>query len=157
MNQPLRNSVALALNPRRRVRKVRMSNTELIRPKTIMKVRMDRRFHARGCWTCPRSTLSPAMVVPGISDRKFSSRIWRGSSGRNGRKPAEAHAVGHHGKALVEQHDRGRLLGDVDRGVDRDADVGGVQRGGVVDPIAEEADDLMVVPQGTDDAFLVER
>jgi hypothetical protein len=42
LNQPLRARVALAWNPRWRVRKVRMSNTELSRPKTIMKVRMDR-------------------------------------------------------------------------------------------------------------------
>ena len=28
------------------------------------------------------------MVTPGMSDRKLSSRIWRGSSGRNGRNPA---------------------------------------------------------------------
>jgi hypothetical protein len=51
MNQPLRDRVALAWNPRRRVRKVRMSNTELSRPKTIMKVRIDRSL------SCSRSTL----------------------------------------------------------------------------------------------------
>ncbi len=70
--------------------------------------------------------------------------------------PAQADAVRHHRKALVEQDDGGRLLGDIDRGVDRDADVGGVQRGGVVDPVAEEADDV-AIPQGPDDAFLVQR
>jgi hypothetical protein len=46
MNQPLRDRAALAWNPRRRVRKVKMSNTELSRPKTIMKMRMDR---SSGC------------------------------------------------------------------------------------------------------------
>jgi hypothetical protein len=51
MNQPLRDRVALAWNPRRRVRKVRMSNTGLSRPKTIMKVRVDRSS------SCPRPTL----------------------------------------------------------------------------------------------------
>jgi hypothetical protein len=37
--------------------KVRMSNTELSRPKTIMKVRMDRRFQVRGRSSCLGSTL----------------------------------------------------------------------------------------------------
>jgi hypothetical protein len=48
MNQPLRDRAALAWNRRRRVRKVRMSNTGLGRPKTIMKVRMDRRSGCLG-------------------------------------------------------------------------------------------------------------
>jgi hypothetical protein len=48
MNQPLRDRVALAWNPRRRVRKLRMSNTGLSRPKTIMKVRMDRSSSCSG-------------------------------------------------------------------------------------------------------------
>jgi hypothetical protein len=46
--------VALAWNPRR---KVRMSDIELSGPKTIMKVRMDRRFQARGRSSCPGSAL----------------------------------------------------------------------------------------------------
>ena len=43
-------------------------------------------------------------------------------------------------EVLVEQDDVGRVLGDVGRGLDRDADVGVVQRDRVVDPVAEEAD-----------------
>ena len=45
-------------------------------------------------------------------------------------------------QALLEQDDVGRLLGDVDRGVDRDADVCGLQRRAVVDAVAEEPDDV---------------
>jgi hypothetical protein len=48
------NKAALAWNPRR---KVSMSNTELSGPKTIMKVRMDRRFQARGRSSCSESAL----------------------------------------------------------------------------------------------------
>ncbi len=48
--------------------------------------------------------------------------------------------VGEHAEVLVEQHDVGRVLGHVGRGVDRDADIGGVQGDGVVDPVAEERD-----------------
>ena len=43
-------------------------------------------------------------------------------------------------EVLLQQDDVGRLLGDVHRRVDRDADVGGVQGRGVVDPVAHVAD-----------------
>jgi hypothetical protein len=49
--------VALGWNPRRRVMKVRMPDTELGKPKTIMKVRVDRRFQVRGHPGCPRPAL----------------------------------------------------------------------------------------------------
>ena len=59
MNQPLRDKVALAWN---RGRKVRMrSNTELSRPKTIMKVRMDR-----------------SSELPGVNAARSTTRLgWR--------------------------------------------------------------------------------
>jgi hypothetical protein len=50
------NRMALAWNPMRRVMKVRKSNTELGKPKTIMKMRMDRRFQVRDRPGCPRLT-----------------------------------------------------------------------------------------------------
>ena len=47
-------------------------------------------------------------------------------------------AVGEHVEVLLQQDDVGGVLGDVGAGVDRDADVGGVQGERVVDAVAEE-------------------
>ena len=55
------------------------------------------------------------------------------------RRPS-THAVGQHAEVLVEQHDVGGVLGHVGGRVDRDADVGGVQRDRVVHAVAEERD-----------------
>ena len=55
--------------------KVRMSNDELIAPKTIMKLRTNVRFQACGLSSCSGSTSSVAMVVAGKSVRKLISRI----------------------------------------------------------------------------------
>ncbi len=55
------------------------------------------------------------------------------------RRPS-ATPVGEHVQVLFEQDYVGGVLGDVGGGVDRDADVGGVQRQRVVDAVAEEAD-----------------
>ncbi len=49
-------------------------------------------------------------------------------------------AAGEDLEVLVEQDDVGGVLGDVGRGLHRDADVGVVQGDGVVDAVAEEAD-----------------
>ena len=57
------------------------------------------------------------------------------------RAPALEHRLVDHAQVVLEQDEVGRLLGDVGGAVDRDADVGGVERRGVVDPVAEEADD----------------
>ena len=62
-----------------------------------------------------------------------------------------------HAQVLVEQHDRGRLLGHVDGAVDRDADVRGVQRGRVVDAVAHVADDAAGWRERADDALLLDR
>ena len=43
-------------------------------------------------------------------------------------------------RSCAEQDDVGRLAGHVGRAVDRDPDVGRVQAGRVVDPVAEKAD-----------------
>ena len=43
-------------------------------------------------------------------------------------------------RSLLQQDDVGGVLGDVGARVDRDADVGGVQRERVVDAVAEEGD-----------------
>ena len=67
------------------------------------------------------------------------------------------HAVLDDQQALFEQDDVGRLLGDVHRRVHRDADVGGAERGRVVDAVAEEPDDVLARLQHLDDALLVRR
>ena len=51
-----------------------------------------------------------------------------------------ADAVGEHAEVLLEQDDVGGVLGDVGGGLDGDPDVGGVERDGVVDAVAEERD-----------------
>lgn len=76
--------VALAWNPGRRVRKVRMPDTELSRPKTIMKVRMDRDFQVRARPGCLGSMLPgqhPGSA--GAGDRRLAGRLLR----QEGRHP----------------------------------------------------------------------
>ena len=58
-------------------------------------------------------------------------------------------------RSCSQQNDVGRVLGDIDRAIDRDADIGGVQRRRVVDPVAEIADDMTAVPQPKNDAVLL--
>lgn len=50
-----------------------------------MKLRRRHVSHPWGAATISGSTRSAAMVMPGMSERKLRRRIWRGSSGRNGR------------------------------------------------------------------------
>ena len=54
------------------------------------------------------------------------------------------HAVLEHQQALFQQDDVRRLLRDIRRRVDRNADVGSLQRRRVVDAVAEKADDMAV-------------
>ena len=100
------------------------------------------------------------------------SRICIGSIGRNGRNsaapghgehvaevraaahhdvlddvgegaPALEHALVEHAQIVLQSRIIGRgLLGDVDGAVDRDADIGGMQRRRIVDAVAEKADDV---------------
>ena len=61
-------------------------------------------------------------------------------------------------RSLFQQDDvRRGFLGDVHRGVHRDAHVGGAQRGRVVDAVAHEADDVPLALERPDDALLVRR
>src|SRR5712692_9347070 len=58
--------------------KVRMPNTELSRPKTIMKVRMDRRFQARGRPGCPWPMLPGQQPdSAGAGDMRLAGRLLR--------------------------------------------------------------------------------
>ena len=130
----------------------------------------------RGRSTCSRSTLSVAIVIEGTSDRKLLSRICFGSSGRNGRKsdapamltmlPKFALVVmktylsvlakvcrpsrtpcASDAQVPLQQDDVGRLLGDVHRALHRDAHVRRVERGRVVDPVAQVADHVAGLAQ----------
>jgi hypothetical protein len=58
---------------------------------------------------------------------------------------------------LPQQDDVGRVLGDVDRAIDGDADIRSVQRRRVVDPVAEKFDDMSRQMQGFDDSGLLRR
>ena len=51
-----------------------------------------------------------------------------------------ADPVGEHAQVLFEQDDVGGVFGDIGGGFDRDPDVGGVERDGVVDAVAEKRD-----------------
>ena len=62
-----------------------------------------------------------------------------------------------HAEAALEQNDISRVLCDIDRAGHRDPDICGVQRGGIVDSIAEKADDVTAVLQREDYAVLLRR
>ena len=64
-------------------------------------------------------------------------------------------SVGEHAEILVEQHDVGRVLGDVGGRVDRDADIGMVQRDRVVHAVAQERDVDAGAARDLDDARLL--
>src|SRR5229473_2767285 len=64
--------------------KVRMPDTGLSRPKTIMKVRMDRRFQARGRPGCPWPMLPGQQPdSAGAGDKRLAGRLLR----REGQHP----------------------------------------------------------------------
>ena len=52
--------------------------------------------------------------------------------------PAFAHAALQHREIGLEQDDVGRILGDIHRRIDGDADIGGMQRRRVVDAVAQK-------------------
>jgi len=58
---------------------------------------------------------------------------------------------------VTQQHDVGGILRHIDGTLDRDADVGGVQCGRVVDAVAEIANDVPRLPQREDDPLLLIR
>ena len=55
------------------------------------------------------------------------------------------------------EDDVGRFARDLDRGQHRDADVGGVERGRIVDAVAQEPDDVAALLQGDEDPVLLGR
>jgi hypothetical protein len=69
--------------------------------------------------------------------------------------PSLDDAVGQHVELLLQQDDVSGVPGDIGRGVDRDADVGGVQGDRVVHPVTEVGDIVAGVPVKADDAGLL--
>ena len=76
-NQPLRAGWT-GVASRRRVMEVRMSDTELGKPKTIIKMRMDRRFQMRSPWGLPGSALSSQQAgTGGAGDMRLAGHLIR--------------------------------------------------------------------------------
>src|SRR5262245_9986224 len=85
-NQPVRNSSGEARTTHSNTPKVTKSKTELTRPNTTIKLRIKLMSQRRGLSIQSRSTLSSAMVMPGMSERKLLSKICLASRGKNGKK-----------------------------------------------------------------------
>ena len=63
----------------------------------------------------------------------------------------------HDAEIVLEQHEVGRLLGDVRGAVDRDADIGRMQRRSIVDAVAEKAHHHACALQGQENSLLLLR
>jgi hypothetical protein len=63
----------------------------------------------------------------------------------------------HHAQILLKEDDLRCGLGDIGRAIDRDTDIRRVKGGGIVDPVAEEANRLPQLLQGHDHAQLLLR
>ena len=126
------------------------------------------------------------MAIEGRSDRKLLSRICLAASGRKGssgvasamltmlpklalvvmpmyfsvlakvRRPS-SHAAAQHLQVGAQQHHVGALAGHVHGLVDRNADIGRMQRRRVVDAVAQVADRVAGVLQRAHDALLLLR
>ena len=70
--------------------------------------------------------------------------------------PFQDALVQHHQVFFQQDHGSG-LLGHIDRTIDRDANIGCVQRGRVVDTVAQIANDMAACFQCQDDAILLRR
>ena len=142
--------------------------------------------HWRGLVSHSASTVSVGIVVCEKSYSRLLVSTWIGSIGRNGRKmlaPSTLnmlpkfelarhldvlddvaehsatleHALLENQQTVLQQDDVRRFLGNVHGAVDRNADVGRLQRRGVVDAVAHEADHMTLALQRPDDALLVRR
>ncbi|CAM5350633.1 hypothetical protein SSTU70S_00265 [Stutzerimonas stutzeri] len=69
--------------------------------------------------------------------------------------PAFIDALADQRQLVAQQHEVGGLLGHIHRGVHGDADIRGVQRRRVVDPVAEKAHHMTGLLQRADDALLL--
>ena len=183
-NQPERNSVAWASKTQIMIPKVAKSKIELIGPKNVMKRRMKRGVPVRGALelllvdVVGRDRHLAGVVEQVVEqdlrrEHRQEAQEQRGGAGaehvpevRRGAHQDVLDRVGEDAAALddaagedveilVEQHDVGGVLGHVGRGLDGDADVGVVQRDGVVDAVAEESDGRAEGALGLDDPRLL--
>ena len=168
-NQPERNSGARAWKTQSMTPKVAKSKIELIGPKKSMKRRMKavsqcagplelllvdvvgRDRHLAGVveqvveQDLRRQHRQEGQEQRGAAGAEHVPEVRRGPHqhvlDRVGEDaPALDDPVGEDAEVLVEQDDVGGVLGHVGRRLDRDPDVGVVQRDGVVDAVAEEPD-----------------
>ena len=183
MNQPVWNSACPAPKTRSRRPKVRKSKSELTGPSTSMKLPMNRMSQCGGIAMASRSTSSMGIGVGQVVEQIVQQDLDRqhrqeGQNEGGGRHrehvpevrarphhhvfhhiaegaPALAHAALQHRKIGLEQDDVGRILGDIHGRIDGDADIGGMQGGGVIDAVAHEAHHMAAPLQGQDDAVLL--
>ena len=69
--------------------------------------------------------------------------------------PPLAHTLNEDIEILFEQHNIGRLFGNIDRAIHGDADIGRMKRRGVIDPISHISDDMPGFLQSENDTFFV--
>ena len=168
-NHPDRKSGAAAWKPQSITAKVAKSNSELIGPNRIMNWRMKRDVPVRRpdellLVDAVGGDRHLARVVEQVVQQDLERQHRQEREERRGHRDAEHvaeirrrphqdvldrvredpatldDAVGEDVEITLEQDDVGRVLRDVRRRVDRDPDVGVMQREGVVDAVAEEGD-----------------
>ena len=151
MNQPVWNSASSAWNTSSNSPKVRKSKTELTGPITSMKLRMKRMSQCSGFLVISLSTSSSGIGISETAyrevveqylhrkhrqerqDQRRSSHREHVSEIRAHRHHDELHDVAEgaapfadpalqHAEILLQQNYVGRVLGDIDRAIDRDAD-----------------------------------
>src|SRR5664279_930615 len=88
----------------------------------------------------PKFELAPILMYLGYVAEDFS---------------ALDNAITENRKALFEQYDVRRVLGDVDGAVHRYANVRGLECRTIVDAIAQKSDDVTLTMQGVDDCSLL--
>ena len=71
------------------------------------------------------------------------------------RRPPFPHAVDQHTEVLFQQHDVRSVLGDIDRGVDGDADVGDVKGRSIIDPVPHVPHHIAGFSERADDSLFL--
>ena len=95
------------------------------------------------------------MRLPGSATARHHAATY-GDKPYTAFRPAFDDAALQNAEILLQQNDVRRVLRDIDRTIDRNAHVRGVQRWRVVDPVAEITDDVAAMPQSKNDAVLLD-